>query len=109
MGLDSTVTVHTMVGMKTDTTSVHVQYRRVAHAAHYAHVDARKGHDLETWTVRAQTVAEARELAGSELPRDAEYHCGYLDGGQQFWIFVRRAPLSAGHCPRCAPNSSPTP
>lgn len=67
--------------------------QRIPHAAHYGNGS---GHDLEQWDVTTPAEIEA-------LPRDAEYHSGYVQHGRQHWLYVRRAPLSPGKCPRCAP------
>lgn len=75
-------------------------YRRSKHAAHYEG----GGHDLESWTVpsNTRTPAEARTFAGSDLPRDAEYHHGFVSpDGVQHWVFVRTAPLTGDDCERC--------
>jgi hypothetical protein len=70
----------------------HVTYRRIPHAAHTGHGG---GWDLEQWVVAAPTAAAARQIAGDELPSDAEYRCGWFGSdGVQTWIFARRAPLS---------------
>lgn len=81
-----------------------VAYRRIRHAAHYTEGHPAQGHDLDEWTVSAESVVQAR-LALPPEAHDAEYLCGY--GGER-WIFVRRAPLSPGHCAWCAPKIKPS-
>lgn len=78
-----------------------VVHRRARHAAHTGNGG---GWDLDVWdVVGVRRPEEARrELWAAHLPRDAEYHSGYLDKqGVQHWVFVRRAPLSPGRCPTC--------
>lgn len=74
---------------------VAVQYTRVRHAAHYGYNHPAKGHDLERWEFVAND-----NVRPEGVPVDAEYHCGFLEGGVQRWVYVRVAPLS-GTCPRC--------
>lgn len=80
-----------------------VTYRRIPHAGHYGHSHPAKGHDLEQWDVKSELRPELARVA-IDVPRDAEYDCGYLDlGGHQHWLYTRKAPLSPGGCTRCAP------
>jgi hypothetical protein len=83
---------------------VTVTYRRAKHAAHYDYSHPAKGHDLEQWDVAGDLPHEPRTgnpIAPPEVPRDAEYHSGYLArDGVQHWLFVRTAPLT-GTCVRC--------
>jgi len=69
-------------------------YKRVPHAAHY-HGGGR-GHDIEQWT-----FASPVNKRPDDVPRDAQYHCGFVKDGEQHWIYVRRAELSPGTCSRC--------
>ena len=76
-------------------------FKRIPHAAHYGYAHPAKGHDLEQWDVTSEARPEVARV-GSGVPSDAAYLCGYLDkDGRQHWLFVRRAPLSAGPCARC--------
>lgn len=73
-------------------------YRRIPHAAHYAYNHPAGGHDLEQWTFAAPVNKRPEDV-----PRDAEYHSGFVKDGVQYWVYVRTAPLSPGGCKRCAP------
>lgn len=73
-----------------------VSYRRISHAAHYPGVP-NGGHDLEEWTYAQPT----RLPRPDGLPTGVEYHAGFVSGGVQYWVYLRRAPLSPGHCERC--------
>ena len=78
-----------------------VSFRRFPHATHY---QGGGGHDLEQWDVIGELPRGhgGNRVAPSDVPRNAEYHSGYLDDAKvQHWLFVRRAPLT-GSCSRCA-------
>jgi hypothetical protein len=75
-------------------------YRLIKHAGHYGREEGSgvmRGHDLEQWDVAAET----RPLNPAGVPRDAEYHSGYVEGGVQHWLFTRKAPFSPDECERC--------
>ncbi len=80
-----------------------VVYRRAPHAAHYGYGHPAKGHDLESWDV-VQLLWESPRPDG--VPADAVKNHGYVKDGVQHFVYVRRAPLSAGGCDRCAASTS---
>ena len=79
---------------------MNITYKRVAHAAHYAYNHPAKGHDLEVWMVESDGSFNPKRP--TEVPQDAEYQCGEMTAGKQYWRFVRTAPLSNVHCAECA-------
>ena len=76
-------------------------YKRIRHAAHTGNGG---GWDIEQWD-----AIDADDPGGivetkirSDVPRDAEYHSGYVDRqGNQHWLYTRKAPLSEGICACC--------
>lgn len=70
-------------------------YRRAQHAAHYGNGT---GHDLESWDVEQPFWTSPRP---DDVPADAEKHSGYVEGGVQHFVYVRRAPLTGPACPLC--------
>ena len=65
------------------------------HAAHYAYTK-NAGHDLEV-----STFASPKNERHPALHPDAVYQCGFVRGGVQHWVYVRRLPLSPGTCRLC--------
>jgi len=67
----------------------------VRHAAHY--LGGNNGHDLTQWTY----AQDQRLPVPANVPRDAEYHVGFIKDGVQHWVYHRRAKFSPGKCDRC--------
>jgi hypothetical protein len=65
----------------------------VQRCVHAAHTGSTGGWDIVNW-VYAQ---EARLPVPAGVPRDAEYHHGYVNGVQH-WVYTTRATFSPGRC-----------
>jgi hypothetical protein len=90
--------------MANATNSLTVTYSREPHAAHYAYDHPKRGHDLERWSY----AQERRLPVPVGVPRNAEYHSGFMRDGMQHWTYVRTAPLtgSCAFCDRLARRAS---
>ena len=82
------------------TTDPRPAYRRIRHAAHYPGMSTAQGHDLETWTVKAEGRSVSYRFEG--IPPTAEFHSGQLIDGVQYYTYVLRAPMSPGLCQFCS-------
>lgn len=83
-----------------------VKVTRERHAAHYMPGDGHRarGHDLFYIAFRAPKNTTRPHW----MPPFAEYHVGFVERGEQWWQYVRKAPLSPGKCPRCAHDAKVT-